>query len=191
MADDGLICGSPMPGDGSYYGHAEKRYWFMFPMADAVSTASFIEHKAQVGASIRSAAGYVNRLIDQIKRRFDIPTTRIFLCGFQHGSCLALSVAMMRNDDPLGSIFLVEPYYLESLHAADEKIEGRTTVICVENAFMRARTHQFLGIAMDEQLKAFGIRTERILTDSGEEHLTDEIIASIGAYIGARLGGQS
>lgn len=168
---DGHISGSPLLYNNSYYGDSEERYWFMFPMQDASSRESFYQNREAMGASLMSAGSFVNSIVDQVKSRFNLSTDKITLSGFQHGSSLVLSTAMMRKNDPFKSIILFEPYLLEAFCFESEPILKETKVICVENSFIRNRTYNWLGIYTDAEFQKMGFEVKSIVTEEGDNKL--------------------
>ena len=99
-AGDGVISGSPLMRQGLHYGNDTKRYWFTFPMQDASSPESFASNIEAMGATLTCGGAYVNALVDQIMTRFQIMAKNVILCGFQHGSCIALAASMIRINLP-------------------------------------------------------------------------------------------
>jgi len=183
LALDGFISGSPTINRGAFYGESEEKYWFMFPMQDASSQESFIVHKAQLGATLLTAAAYTNNLIDQFKNRFNLGAEKVFLCGFQHGSCLVLATAMMRQKDPLSAIFLIQPYIMEALYLDSELRQEKTKVYGIENEFMRNKTYSWVQIYTEIEMNKIGIPIESIITKEGDEHITNEIVESMCSLI--------
>jgi predicted esterase len=175
-AGDGVISGSPIINEGTFYGEAEKRYWFMFPMKDASSSDSFHANQKQVGASLLSASGYVNLYIDQIRNQYNLKSSQIFVSGYQHGACVALSTVMMRKDDPIGGAILIEPYILEALYLSNEHVQKNTPVYCVENSFMRKRTYDFLNLYTDHEFRQMGITVNNIIIPGDCDGLRWEIL---------------
>ena len=153
-AGDGVISGSPLMQQGLYYGPDAKRYWFTFPMQDASSPESFAGHVEAMGATLTCSGAYVNALVDQILARFHITAQRVVLCGFQHGSCVALAAAMIRIHDPYAFTILFEPYVLETYYLRDELTLPKTTVVCIENQHIRTRTRNWMDIETDKELQS-------------------------------------
>ena len=175
-AGDGVISGSPIINDGTFYGEAENRYWFMFPMKDASSSESFHANKKQVGASLLSASGYVNLCIDQIRSRFDLNSSQLLVSGYRHGGCIALSAAMMRKDDPIRGAILIDPFILEALYLSNEHVQKNTAVYCVENSFMRKRTYDLVQIYTEQEFKEMGITVNNITVPGDGNRLGWDII---------------
>lgn len=173
---DGNISGSPIMFKDTYYGSDSKKYWFMFPMQDASSKESFQENKEAMGASLISAGSFVNKFIDQIKEKYSLSADKITLCGFQHGSSLALSAAMMRKIDPLKSIILFEPYLLEAFYLNSKNIVTDTKVICIENEYIRNRTYAFIGIYTDHEFSKIGMDVKQITIEEGNDKLCLEMV---------------
>ena len=175
-AGDGVICGSPLMNHRSFYGVSKKRYWFMFPMQDSSTQKSFYENKEPMGASLLSGGAFLNRYVDIIKKRFNIPTKNIVLAGLKHGSCLALTASMMRRDDPFSKVILFEPFLLESYYLKNEFIQKETEVICIENQFIRNKVKNWLNIDTNEELKKMGLNVKKIILNEGEEKLDMNMI---------------
>jgi hypothetical protein len=72
-------------------------------------------------------------------KRFQIPASRVVLCGHQHGGCAALAAAMMRRADPFALTLLFDPWPLEAYYLQHEKHLPATKVVCVDNLWVRAR----------------------------------------------------
>jgi len=177
---DGVISDSPLMGSElNYNSNSEKRYWFTFPMDDASSRESFMAHSQAMGASLCSSGAFVNHMVDQVKFRFSLSIDKIVLCGFQHGSSLALSSAMMRLKDPYSHTILLEPYLLEAFYLRDEELLPSTTVHCIDNKHIRSRTEQWLKIDTDKELAGFGINTVRITVKNGGDDLNLSMIIEV------------
>ncbi len=179
VAEDGPIAGSPVVQDGMFYGNADKRYWFMFPMKDACSKESFIHNKVAQGASLMSAASYLNNYIDSLSKKISVPHENIVLCGFQHGSCVALSAAMMKRNKTFKKVILIQPYLLEALYLEDEHITDTTKVICIENEYMRKKTYDWIQIYTDEEMRKLKLNIESVITKNGSEEITKEILQEV------------
>lgn len=173
---DGNISGSPLMFKNSFYGESDYKYWFMFPMQDASSQESFFENKEAMGASLTSASSFVNNLVDQIKRKYHLSTEKIVLSGFQHGSSLVLASAMMRKNDPFKYVILFEPYLLEAYYLDNENIIENTTVICVENNYIRNRTYHWIGIYTDVEFAKMGLKVKKVVIEEGDEKLNQEMV---------------
>ena len=170
-AGDGVISSSPLMNSGTYYGDSDKRYWFMFPMQDATTQKSFQQHSEAMGASLLSSGAFLNRFVDQIKERFGLPTNKIVLSGFQHGSCLALTASMMRKTDPFITTILFEPYILEGYYLEKDPVQAETNVVCIENQCMRKQVQNWINVETDREFKKFGMNVTSIILDEGEEKL--------------------
>lgn len=175
---DGNISFSPLMFRGACYGDSDKKYWFMFPMQDASSQKSFLENNEAMGASLLSAGSFVNNLVDQIKNRYKLSADKIVLSGFQHGSSLALSSAMMRKHDPFKYVILFEPYLLEAYYLNNENIIKDTTIICVENNHIRNRTFKWIGIYTDIEFSKMGLKVKTVTVDKGDEKLNQKMVNS-------------
>jgi predicted esterase len=170
-AGDGVISGSPLMRQGLHYGEDARRYWFTFPMQDASSPESFARHVEAMGAALSCGGAYVNALADQIMARFRLPARRVILCGFQHGSSIALSAAMLRRKDPYALTILFEPYILEAYYLKEEANLPRTTVVCIDNEHIRARTRAWINIETDREFQSFGMVTRAITVKGGGDPL--------------------
>jgi hypothetical protein len=170
-AGDGVIGGSPLMRQGLRYGRDAERYWFTFPMQDASSPESFAGHIEAMGATLTCSGAYVNALVDQLLVRFRIPAQRVVLCGWQHGSCIALAASMIRIDDPYAFTILFEPYALETYYLRDELTVPKTNIVCIENQHMRTRTRNWLGIETDQVLNSYGIATQQITVPGSSDRL--------------------
>jgi len=185
-AGDGAISGSPLMNSGAYYGDGEKRYWFMFPMQDASSQKSFQQNSQAMGASLLCSGAFLNSFVDRIMERFDLPASKIVLSGFQHGSCLALAAAMMRKTEPYRFTILFEPYILEAYYLEKESIQAETTVVCIENKYMRKRVKDWLNIETDQEFKKFGMNVTSIVLN-GEAEKIDAMMIDEAIKIVQRL----
>lgn len=170
-AGDGFISGSPLMNDGTFYGQAEKKYWFMFPMQDNCTENSFAVNSEAMGASLLSAGAFLNNIIDQIKNKYSLSADKIIISGFQHGSCLALASSMMRKDDPLKYVILFEPYILEGYYLQKEFIQKKTTVVCIENNHILKKVKNWIQIETSEEFKKYGMNIQSIILNEGEEKL--------------------
>lgn len=176
-AGDGVISDSPLMRQGLYYGHdTAKRYWFTFPMQDASSAESFASHIEAMGATLTCAGAYVNALADQIMARFQLTAQNVVLCGFQHGSCVALAAAMLRIHDPYAMAILFEPFLLESYYLKEERTLPKTTVVCIDNQHIRARTQNWLHLGTDEVFQSYGMVTQRITVNGGDDTLDAQMM---------------
>ncbi len=143
-AGDGPIEGSeqdPLMGQAISYGTSAQRYWFVFPL-HGTGVKDFNDAIEPMGAVLMSCGGYLNAFVDQLTARFQIPTTRVVLCGHQHGSCVALAAAMMRRTDPFALTVLFDPWPLETLYLAHEQRLPDTKVVCIDNLWVREREKQ-------------------------------------------------
>ncbi len=186
-AGDGVISGAPLMRQGLRYGDDDRRYWFAFPMQDASSPESFARHVEAMGASLSCGGAYVNTLADQVMARFQLPAQRVILCGFQHGSSIALSAAMLRRKDPYALTILVEPYLLEAYYLEDEADLPPTTVVCIDNDHIRGRTRAWINIETDREFQSFGMATQRITVPGGGDaldaallHAAVEVVQGMG-----------
>jgi hypothetical protein len=170
-AGDGVISGSPLMRQGLYYGSDAKRYWFTFPMQDASSPESFAGHVEAMGATLSCAGAYVNALADQMMARFRISAEKVVLCGFQHGSCVALAATMMRINDPYAFTILFEPYLLEAYYLKHEPTLPKTTVVCIDNQHIRKRTRDWMNIETDREFQSYGMVTQSITLKEGDDNL--------------------
>lgn len=175
-AGDGVISRSPLMRHGLCYGEDAKHYWFTFPMQDASSPESFASHAEAMGAALSCAGAYVNALVDQILTRFHITAKQVILCGFQHGSCVALAASMIRIRDPYAYTILFEPYILESYYLKDELSIPGTTVVCIDNQHIRQRTQNWIHIETDREFQSYGIVTQRVTVEDGDDNLNSAMM---------------
>lgn len=143
-AGDGCIEGKfddPLMGRTVSYGISPQRFWFVFPLQSTTKEA-FVGATQAMGAVLMTAGGYANALVDQISARFHIPTTRVVLCGHQHGACVALAAAMMRRAAPFALTILFDPWPLETLYLQHEGELPGTRVVCIDNRWARERERQ-------------------------------------------------
>jgi predicted esterase len=140
-------------------------------MQDASSPESFASHSEAMGATLTCSGAYVNATVDQIMLRFRIPAKKVVLCGFQHGSCIALSASMIRISDPYAYTILFEPYILESYYLKDEANIPNTTVVCIDNKHIRDRIKNWINIETDKEFQKYGIVTQGIAVEEGGDDL--------------------
>lgn len=171
-----MISGSPLMRHDLFYGTSLKRYWFAFPMQDTSSHGSFSQNSEAMGATLSCSGACVNLIVDQVKEQFRIPTEKIVLSGFQHGSCVALATAMIRKKDPFLYTILFQPYILESYYLKDEEIPYHTTVVCIENLYIQQKTKKWLNIETEKEFQKFGINTLGITIEHGKEQLDIDMI---------------
>jgi hypothetical protein len=170
-AGDGCIdgTGEPLMGEGVTYGVSSERYWFVFPM-HGDGPEDFARAVEPMGAVLVSSGGYVNAFVDQVMRRFHIPTSRVVLCGHQHGACVALAAAMMRRWDPFTLAVLFDPWPLEAYYLQRERDLPITKVVCVNNFWVRAR-EKGRGTTTDvyKVLRQYGIQADGVTLPQGED----------------------
>ncbi len=143
-AGDGCIEGQmddPLIGRAVSYGTTSQRYWFVFPMQESTPEA-FAAATEAMGAVLATSGGYANALVDQVMARYQIPASRVVLCGHQHGACVALAAAMMRRQTPFSLTVLFDPWPLETLYLQRERDLPQTRVVCVDNRWVRERERQ-------------------------------------------------
>lgn len=184
-AGDGVIGGAPQMRQGLRYGGDGPRFWFTFPMQDAATPESFAVNVEAMGATLACCGAYVNAMADQVMARFGIPAQRVVLAGFQHGSCAALAAAMVRFGDPYAVTVLFEPYALETYYLKDELALPPTTVYCIENEHIRARTRNWIGIETDVVLGSYGIATQQITVPGGGDALDEAMVCAATGVVGA------
>jgi predicted esterase len=175
-AGDGVISQAPLMRQGLFYGPDAKHYWFTFPMQDASSPESFASHVEALGATLSCAGAYVNALVDQVMARFHLTAQQVVLCGFQHGSCVALAAAMMRKCDPYTYTILFEPYILESYYLRDEAPLTDTTVVCIDNRHIRTRIQNWMHVETDREFQSYGMITQRITVEEGDDNLNAAMV---------------
>ena len=189
-AGDGCIEGSsddPIMGKAVSYGVSSQRYWFVFPMQSSTKEG-FITTTEAMGAVLVTSGGYVNAFVDQITGRFQIPPSRIVLCGHQHGSCVALAAAMMRREKPFALTVLFDPWPLETLYLEHEQKLPATKVICIDNLWVRERERQRgANIELYKVFRQYGIQAEGITLSEGQdkpdEYMFREAVRQVKAYL--------
>jgi hypothetical protein len=170
-AGDGCIEGKtddPVMGRAVSYGSSAQRYWFVFPM-QASTVEAFSEAKEAMGAVLATSGGYANAIVDQVMARFQLPATRVVLCGHQHGACVALAAAMLRRADPFALTLVFDPWPLEALYLQQEQRLPRTKVVCIDNQWVKERERQ-RGAVMPlyQVFQGYGINAEGITLGEGE-----------------------
>jgi pimeloyl-ACP methyl ester carboxylesterase len=142
-AGDGCIDGQadPVMGKAVSYGTSSQRYWFVFPMQTS-TPEGFAAASEAMGAVLATSGGYVNAFVDQVLARFQLPASRVVLCGHQHGACVALAAAMMRRVNPFAMTVLFDPWPLETLYLQHEHELPATKVVCIDNQWVRERERQ-------------------------------------------------
>ena len=170
-AGDGCIEGQlddPVMGRAVRYGTSAQRYWFVFPMQSSTPEA-FATAAEAMGAVLVTSGGFVNALVDQLSARFQIPASRVVLCGHQHGSCVALAAAMMRRVNPFSLAVLFDPWPLEALYLQREHQLPQTKVVCVDNRWVRERERQRgADKPLYQVFQQYGMNAEGITLPEGE-----------------------
>jgi hypothetical protein len=170
-AGDGCIEGKaddPQMGKAVRYGTSSQRYWFVFPMQSS-TTEGFAAASEAMGAVLVTSGGYVNSLVDQVMARFQLPVSRVVLCGHQHGACVALAAAMMRRDPPFSLTVLFDPWPLETLYLQHEHQIPETKVICIDNRWVRERERQRgTDTPLYKVFQGYGIHAEGLTLTKGE-----------------------
>lgn len=190
-AGDGCIEGNsddPVMRRAVSYGTSRQRYWFVFPMQSS-SQDSFVATTEAMGAVLTTSGGYANALVDQAKARFQISTSRVVLCGHQHGACVALAAAMMRRADPFALTVLFDPWPLETLYLQHEQNLPATKVVCIDNRWVQEREKQ--RGAETELYKVFGqygINAEGVTLPEGQDKPDIFMFREAIRQIKARLG---
>ena len=189
-AGDGCIEGEsddPIMGKAASYGASRQRYWFVFPMQSS-TTESFVAATEAMGAVLLTSGGYVNALVDRVMARFNIGASRVVLCGRQHGACVALAAAMMRRADPFALTVLFDPWPLETLYLQFEKQLPATSVICIDNLWVRERERQRgADLELYKVFQRYGLNAEGITLTEGkdrpDEYMFREAICRIKAAL--------
>jgi hypothetical protein len=170
-AGDGCIDGhadDPLMGQAVRYGTSAERYWFAFPM-HSFTPSGFAAATEAMGAVLATSGGYANSIVEQVIARFRLPTSRVVLCGHQHGACVALAAAMLRRAQPFGLAVLFDPWPLETLYLQHERDLPATKVVCIDNQWVKERERQ--RSATTELYKVFqgyGIKAEGITLGEGQ-----------------------
>ncbi len=154
-----------------------------------VDTAFLYFHtRCLMGAVLVTSGGYVNTLVDQVIARFQIPASRVVLCGHQHGACVALAAAMMRRSEPFALSVLFDPWPLETLYLQYEQGLPATKVVCIDNLWVREREKQ-RGATRElyKVFKSYGINAEGVTLSQGrdkpDEYMFREAIQQIKAAL--------
>lgn len=170
-AGDGPIEGQaddPIMGKAVRYGTSKQRYWFVFPMQESTAEA-FTSATEAMGAVLVTSGGYANAIADQVMARFNLPASRLVLCGHQHGSCVALAAAMMRREDPYSLAVLFDPWPLETIYLQREHNLPQTKVACVDNRWVREREKQRgASEPLYKVFQRYGMNAEGVMLDEGE-----------------------
>jgi predicted esterase len=189
-AGDGCIEGGaddPIMRRAVSYGTSRQRYWFVFPMQSG-TTEDFVAATEAMGAVLATSGGYVNALVEQVRARFQLPASRVVLCGHQHGACVALAAAMMRRTDPFALTVLFDPWPLETLYLQFEQQLPETKVICVDNLWVRERERQ-RGAATElyKVFRSYGMNAEGITLTDGhdkpDEYMFREAMCQIKLFL--------
>ncbi|HPH98517.1 MAG TPA: hypothetical protein PKW33_21050 [Anaerolineaceae bacterium] len=170
-AGDGPIEGKyddPIMGNTVSYGTTQQRYWFVFPMQTS-GVKDFAAAVEAMGSVLVTCGGYANLVADQAAARFHIPTSRVVLCGHQHGACVALAAAMMRRTNPYTLVTLFDPWPLETLYLQHEKNLPQTQVICIDNRWVRERELQRGNkLELYKVFRGYGINADGIILPEGQ-----------------------
>jgi predicted esterase len=170
-AGDGNIdaTGGPFMGAAVTYGVSSERYWFVFPM-HGDGPEDFAGAVEPMGAVLVSCGGYINAFVDQVMRRFQIPASRLVLCGHQHGACVALAAAMMRRWDPFALTVLFDPWPLEAYYLQHERELPATKVVCVDNLWVRQREKQRgAATGLYRVFRQYGLQAEGVTLPQGQD----------------------
>lgn len=178
----------PIIGKSVSYGTSALRYWFVFPM-HATTQEAFAAATEAMGAVLVTSGGYVNTFVDQVMARFQIPASRVVLCGHQHGACVALAAAMMRRANPFALTVLFDPWPLETLYFQHEGMLPATKVVCIDNQWARERERQRgANTELFKVFKGYGIHAEGITLAEGQgkpdEHMFREAARQIRLAFG-------
>jgi hypothetical protein len=186
-AGDGVIEGENDPSMRSAvsYGVSTHRFWFVFPMHGS-GAEDFAAATEAMGAVLATSGGYVNAWVDQIRARFQIPASRVVLCGHQHGACVALAAAMMRRQNPYALTLLFDPWPLEAYYLQHERPFPATKVVCVDNVWVRNRESQRgAETPLYKVFRQYGINAEGVTLPIGQgkpdAHMFREAIRQIKA----------
>lgn len=170
-AGDGCIDGQaddPVMGKTVRYGTSSQRYWFVFPMHSS-TPEGFAAATEAMGAVLATSGGYVNDFVEQVLARFQLPASRVVLCGHQHGACVALAATMLRRVQPFALAVLFDPWPLETLYLQHEQELPATKVVCIDNQWVRERERQ-RGATTElyQVFRGYGIRAEGITLSEGQ-----------------------
>lgn len=186
-AGDGVIEGEndPVMRNAVNYGTSAHRFWFVFPMHGS-QPQDFAAATEAMGAVLVTCGGHINAWVDQVMARFQLPASRVVLCGHQHGACAALAAAMMRRRQPFALTVLFDPWPLEAFYLQHERPFPSTRVVCVDNLWVRERERQ-RGAEMElyKVFRQYGIQAESVTLPEGEGqpdvHMFREAVRQIKA----------
>ena len=188
-AGDGCIDGTedPVMGRAVTYGASPHRFWFVFPMRGS-GQEDFANAVDPLGAVLATCGGYANAFVDQVIARFRLTTSRVVLCGHQHGSCVALAAAMMRRNDPFALTVLFDPWPLEAYYLQYEQNLPPTKVVCVDNLWVRERERQRgADTELYNVFRRYGINADGVTLTEGQgkpdEYMFREAIRQIKAVL--------
>jgi hypothetical protein len=186
-AGDGNIDGTadPIMGQAATYGTSSHRFWFVFPI-HGFGQEDFARAVEPMGAVLVTCGGFVNAFVDQVMARFHLTSSRVVLCGHQHGSCVALAAAMMRRHDPFALTVLFDPWPWEAYYLQHEQNLPPTEVVCIDNLWVRERERQRgADVELYKVFKRYGINADGVTLAQGEdkpdEHMFREAIRQIKA----------
>jgi hypothetical protein len=188
-AGDGGIEGreDAIMGSAVSSGDTAQRYWFVFPMRSK-TTEAFVAATEAMGAILITCGGYVNTSVNRALARFQLPASRVVLCGHQHGACVALAAAMMRRADPFALTLLFDPWPLETLYLQHEQRLPATKVVCIDNLWVQERERRRgATAALFHAFRQYGINAEGITLAEGQgqpdEHMFREAVRQIKATL--------
>ncbi|HEX3052390.1 MAG TPA: hypothetical protein VHP83_17145 [Aggregatilineaceae bacterium] len=186
-AGDGGISPEPLMGEQVSYATENHRFWFVFPMHGS-GNADFAAMTEAVGAVLVTCGGYMNTFVDQIMARFQLPASRVVLCGHQHGGCVALAAAMMRRHDPFALTVLFDPWPLEALYLQHEQHLPPTQVFCIDNQWVRDReTQRGAETPLYQVLQRYGIHADGVTLPEGKDQPDQFMFSAAAHQIKARL----
>lgn len=170
------------------YGASASRYWFVFPMQESTLEA-FNTTAEAMGAVLVTSGGYANALADQVMARFHLPAARVFLCGHQHGACVALAAAMMRRADPFDLTLLFDPWPLETLYLRGEHHLPQTRILCIDNTWVRERERsRGAEKPLFQVFQTYGMHAGGVTLPEGagvpDEHMFREAVSQIKKVLG-------
>jgi predicted esterase len=171
-AGDGPISPQPMMRKGMEYSSGPTRFWFAFPMQDT-GVDGFQANVEGMGASLSTCGAYVNAMVDQMVTKHRVPSSKVVLCGHQHGSCVALAASMMRKRDPFWMTILLDPFPLECYYLKDEGPLPKTEVVCIDNPWSRARDLSMLNAKTHETFESYGMKVRSIHLEGGGSKVHD------------------
>ena len=166
-AGNGPIACQPNLRSNIQYSNDKGGFWFTFPMQDASSVTNFQNNIEPMGAVLTSCGAYINLFVDSLMEEYKVPASRVVLCGYQHGSCVALAATMMRKMDPFSLAILFDPFPLETYYLKSEKALPKTKIVSVTNSWGINRNRSMINDNIDDIFQSYGMNIDSIHIDKG------------------------